>query len=278
MSLIFKLKSIQASIANLAITHSRSPDDIRLVAVTKTHPMEKIRKVFEAGQVDFGENKVQEMEQKIQELPYARWHQIGSLQRNKVKYIAEHVYLIHSLDSLKLMGEIEKQGAKHNRVIDCLIQINISGEEQKGGLEPAGAQELIKEIRNCTNVRITGLMGMAALTPDREIISQQFRWLNQLYGDFAYETSPDNTQVRMDWLSMGMTSDYDLAIEAGSNMVRIGSAIFGERGAPDTGEDEDWETGDEENATATATEEAEPEDEAENEDSEDAEDDFNEEE
>ena len=191
-----------------------------LVAVSKTKPAEDIQTLYDLGQRDFGENYVQELVDKQASLPKdIRWHFIGHLQSNKVKYIAPFVYLIHGVDSMNLLKEINKEGAKNNRVIDCLLQIFIAKEETKFGLNEDELQEIIKEIPNFKNVKINGLMGMASNSDDLNLVGDEFYSLKSLY---AKHPEFNN-------LSMGMSGDYQLAIEKGSNMVRIGSLLFGER-------------------------------------------------
>ena len=205
----------------------RTPDSVKLIAVSKTKPMSLIREAFAAGQVDFGENRVQELQEKHPELPEARWHAIGVLQRNKVKYIAPFIHLIHSVDSEKLLREIDKQAAKHERTIDCLLQINISDEPQKGGLTENEAETLLRDsIQNYPHVRILGLMGMAEFTDDTAVIRSQFKRLKAASEQFK---PLENEQVRMQELSMGMSGDFEIAIEEGATLVRIGSAVFGSR-------------------------------------------------
>ncbi len=220
------LRSILAEIAASAIAAGRSPEEVKLVAVSKTYPIAPIREAFEAGQVDFGENRVQEMAAKQPDLPLARWHQIGPLQRNKVKYIAPFVHLIHSVDSEKLMEEINRQAEKYQRTIEILLQLNISEEDSKSGIDEAGAALLLEVAPKYPHVKITGLMGMAAFTDDHERVRAQFRRLRVARDTFA---AADYPSVTMKELSMGMSGDFDLAIAEGATLVRIGSAIFGSR-------------------------------------------------
>ncbi len=221
------LKSIQDRIQAAAERVGRSPQEITLIAVSKTKPMDLILQAFEAGQVDFGENKVQEMTQKQPNLPQAQWHAIGGLQRNKVKYLAPYVHLIHSLDNEKLMAEINKRAAQHGRIINCLIQINISEEDQKGGATLPMAEHLITQLDAYPQVAIKGLMGMAEFTDAPQVIRQQFARLKQTGEALAQHSHP---RFEMRELSMGMSGDFEIAIEEGSTMVRVGSAIFGARG------------------------------------------------
>ena len=205
---------------NLSILKNSIPDNIDIVAVSKTKPINDLKKAYHAGQRIFGENKVQEMVSKFEQLPKdILWHMVGHLQTNKVKYIASFVNTIHSLDSHKLLKEIQKQAFKHNREIKCLIQIRIANEETKFGIEPSELEEFLNFSKTLPNIKILGLMGMASFTEDRNQIRNEFRMLSNLYKDFS------DLKV----LSMGMSGDYQIGIEEGSTMVRIGSKIFGER-------------------------------------------------
>jgi len=191
----------------------------RLIAVSKTHPPELIQEAYDAGQRVFGENKVQEMVAKYEVLPKdIQWHLIGHLQTNKVKYIAPWVSLIHSVDSSKLAEEIDKQGKKVGRVIPCLLQVYIAKEETKFGFDREELLDFIKNFK-LTNIRIEGLMGMASLTGDTDQIRSEFKTLHDLFVEIG----------NLKELSMGMSSDYKIAMEEGSTMVRIGTAIFGKR-------------------------------------------------
>ena len=205
------------------------PPGVTLVAVSKTKPNEDILEAYEAGHRDFGENKVQELTAKAEELPGdIKWHMIGHLQRNKVKYIAPFVHLIHSVDSLRLLKQIDKDAEKAGRVLDCLLQIHIAEEETKYGLDENELREALTVLANLENVRVRGLMGMATFTDDTEQVRKEFRGLKKIFNNLAATPLPAN--AKMDILSMGMSGDYEIAIEEGSNMVRIGSSIFGERG------------------------------------------------
>lgn len=200
----------------------------RLIAVSKTHPPESVLEAYEAGQLIFGENKVQEMTSKYEVLPKdIQWHLIGHLQTNKVKYIAPFVSLIHSVDSLKLLEEINKQGKKINRVIPCLLQVYIAQEETKFGLDETELTNLISSVTDYPNIKITGLMGMASLTGNDNQIRNEFRNLKRIFDQTKNSVTPVN--VEMKELSMGMSSDYKIAMEEGSTMVRVGTAIFGKR-------------------------------------------------
>lgn len=206
------------------------PGGITLVAVSKTKPVADLKEAYEAGQRDFGENKIQEMAEKWAQLPKdIRWHMIGHVQANKVKHMAEFVSLIHGVDSLKLLQEIDKQAKKYRRTIDCLLQIKIAEEDTKFGLSTAGATSLLQSetFQNLQNIRVAGLMGMATFTDDPAQIKQEFAFLKSFFDTLKNsETANFSPAV----LSMGMSQDYALAIESGSNMLRIGSKIFGERG------------------------------------------------
>ena len=198
------------------------PSTVTLVAVSKTKPVTSLLEAHQAGQRDFGENKVQELVDKASVLPQnIRWHMIGHLQRNKVKYIAPFVSLIHSVDSIRLLNEIDKQGKKNDRVIDCLLQVRIAQEETKFGLTFENCNEILNQ-NNYTHVRIRGLMGMASFTDNQIQIESEFKSLAQYYKQY---------QDQYDWdtLSMGMSGDYPLALSCGSTMIRVGSRIFGSR-------------------------------------------------
>jgi len=192
-----------------------------LVAVSKTKPVEDIQALYDLGQRDFGENYVQELVDKERALPKdIRWHFIGHLQSNKVKMIASFVELIQGVDSLKLLTEINKQAAKNNRVINCLLQVHIAQEETKFGMNEAELVEAKEKAANLPNVKICGLMGMASFSDDSSLVRKEFRYLNSLVDKYSFQGI----------LSMGMSGDYEMAIEEGSNMVRIGSLLFGSRG------------------------------------------------
>lgn len=201
-----------------------------LIAVSKTKPVEAITELYGAGQRDFGENKVQEMIAKYEQLPKdIRWHLIGHLQTNKVKFIAPFVHLIHSVDSLKLLTEVNKQAVKSGRVIDCLLQIYIANEDTKFGLSFEEAEPLLSshEYLQLTNVRICGLMGMATNTDNEAQIEREFASLKKFHEQLKQKHFSDKPYFKE--LSMGMSSDYQLALKHGATMVRIGSVLFGER-------------------------------------------------
>lgn len=203
-----------------------SVKNVTLVAVSKTKPVSDILELYHLGQRDFGENYVQELVEKTNQLPKdIRWHYIGHLQSNKVKYIAPFIHLIHGVDSLKLLKEINKHADKNNRVIDCLLQVHITEEETKFGFDEQEINDLFNDlsIESVSNIKICGLMGMASFTEDMSKVRNEFKQLKSIFNKL---TSHDS---RLTTLSMGMSSDYKIAIEEGSNMVRIGSLIFGER-------------------------------------------------
>jgi pyridoxal phosphate enzyme (YggS family) len=215
---------------NLIRLHKDIPSDVKIIAVSKTMPVSAIREAYETGQRDFGENKVQEMAEKQRHLPMdIAWHMIGHLQTNKVKEIIPFVQLIHSVDSLKLLSVINSEAAKAGRIVNCLLQIYIASEETKFGLTREEAEILLSsnEYRTFRNIRITGLMGMATFTEDRERIRREFLQLAAGFKEFRAAFFADDPAFRE--LSMGMSGDYPVAVEAGSTMVRIGSLIFGER-------------------------------------------------
>lgn len=206
------------------------PPGCKLVAVSKTKPVSMIREAYDAGHRLFGENKVQEMVPKFEALPKdIEWHMIGHLQSNKVKYIAPFVSLIHSIDSSGLLEEVNKQAAKVKRTISCLLQVHIAEEDTKFGFSPQEVATLLQgpELPRLANISIIGLMGMATLTDDVQQIEREFRGLRALFDGLKQKTLPPN--ANMSELSMGMSSDFSLAVTAGSTMIRVGSAIFGER-------------------------------------------------
>lgn len=206
------------------------PQHVTLVAVSKTHPVETVMEAYNAGHRIFGENKVQELVSKYEVMPKdIEWHLIGHLQSNKVKYIAAFVSLIHSVDSLKLLEVIDKEAQKHNRVIDCLLQIHIASEETKFGLSADELEELLgsDDYKEMKNIRVVGLMGMATFTDNMAQVRMEFKFLGNLFKSVKEKYFADKPWFKE--LSMGMSSDYTVAIEEGSTMVRIGSNIFGHR-------------------------------------------------
>jgi len=215
--------SIQENLHNIT---SQLPKQVTLVAVSKTKPIEALQEAYDAGQRIFGENKIQEMTQKWEQLPKdIEWHMIGNLQRNKIKYMAEYVSLIHGVENLKLLTEINKQARKHNRVINCLLQIKIAEEDTKAGMTPEEAKNIIssEDVLDMKNIKIVGLMGMASFTDNQEQVAHEFGNLQTIFDALKAENSEFET------ISMGMSSDYKLAIDNGSTMIRIGSSIFGAR-------------------------------------------------
>jgi pyridoxal phosphate enzyme (YggS family) len=215
---------------NLNSIKKQLPPHCKLIAVTKTHPVSVIEEAYRSGHKIFGENKVQELVPKYEELPKdIEWHLIGHLQSNKVKYIAPFVSLIHSVDSLKLLVEINKQAQKTNRILACLLQVHIAEEETKFGFSEEEIMNVMAspEFTQLQNVNITGLMGMATLSSDETQVRKEFRTLKSLFDKLKQTALP--AQVKMQELSMGMSGDYAIAIEEGSTMIRVGSAIFGHR-------------------------------------------------
>jgi PLP dependent protein len=221
MSIQSNLKNIQSSI----------PENVTLVAVSKTKPVSDLIQAYEAGQRIFGENKIQEMTDKWEQMPKdIQWHMIGHVQTNKVKFMAPFVSMIHGVDSLKLLQEINKQAQKNNRVIDCLLQMHIAEEETKFGLDEKELDEILDFVQNnadnLKNIRIVGLMGMATFTDSQEQIKKEFTYLKSIF-DKLQKLNTNNCKLTT--LSMGMSGDYQLAIACGSNMIRVGSSIFGSR-------------------------------------------------
>ncbi|WP_335965336.1 YggS family pyridoxal phosphate-dependent enzyme [Galbibacter sp. PAP.153] len=221
MSIKENLEQIKASL----------PKNVTLVAVSKTKPESDIMIAYGAGQRVFGENKIQEMTSKWENLPKdIKWHMIGHVQRNKVKYMAPFVSLIHGVDSLKLLKEINKQAQKHDRIINCLLQVHIAKEDTKFGMDEGEVISLLgsDEFKNMQNIKIMGLMGMATFTEDETRIKDEFTFLHGLFEKLK-GIYPASAKINIDTLSMGMSGDYNIAIACGSNMVRIGSNIFGAR-------------------------------------------------
>ena len=215
---------------NLLQIKSQLPISVTLVAVSKTKPVSDLMEAYTAGQRIFGENKIQEMTEKWEQMPKdIEWHMIGHVQSNKVKFMAEYVSLIHGVDSLKLLQEINKQAKKHNRVIDCLLQIHIAEEETKFGLDEEELNHILTsdDFKSLENIRIVGLMGMATFTENQNQIEKEFNHLKTIFDKL--NTIPFTQNLKPNILSMGMSGDYQLAISCGSTMVRIGSSIFGTR-------------------------------------------------
>jgi len=219
MSIAENLKNIKSSI----------PESVTLVAVSKTKPIKDIMEAYHAGHRVFGENKVQEMVEKHEMMPKdIEWHMIGHLQRNKVKYMASFVSLIHGVDNLKLLQEINKQAQKYDRIINCLMQIKIASEDSKFGLNVNEVRQILQsdDFLSLKNIKVVGLMGMATFTDNQNQIAQEFKSLKDAFDEFQ-ALKADNCELKI--ISMGMSSDYKTAIECGSNMIRVGSSIFGER-------------------------------------------------
>jgi hypothetical protein len=207
-----------------------TPYGATVVAISKTKPSELILEAYNSGHRDFGENKVQELTTKYEALPKdIQWHMVGHLQTNKVKYIAPFVHLIHSVDSVKLLKEINKQGTKHNRTINVLIQVHIARESSKFGFSPEEVKALFEgeEIKTLDHVNVIGLMGMATFTEDHDVVKEEFQTLKKLFDQVTNYNKPENIDMQV--LSMGMTGDYRIALECGATHIRIGTAIFGER-------------------------------------------------
>lgn len=218
--------SIQNNLNNIK---QSLPEHVTLVAVSKTKPISDLMEAYNIGQRVFGENKIQEMVEKYNEMPKdIKWHMIGHVQRNKVKYMAEFVSLIHGVESFKLLKEINKQAKKHDRVIDCLLQIKIAEEDSKFGMTPQDASTILQseDFTTLKNIKITGVMGMATFTNNTLQIEKEFKLLKTVFDELKLLNS---TNCKLETISMGMSGDYNLAIECGSTMVRVGSSIFGSR-------------------------------------------------
>ena len=226
MNIRENLEEVERRITAAAERSGRKREDITLIAVTKTHPAEMMNEAIELGVTDIGENKPQEVRDKYADVKPVRWHLIGHLQTNKVKYVIDKVCLIHSVDSVKLMDEIERQAEKHDITMDILIQVNISGEETKSGIKPEEIYDLLDYAETLSRVRVKGLMTIAPKTDNPVTNALHFDNIHRLYLDIQGKKY-DN--INMEYLSMGMSGDYETAIEHGANMVRVGSAIFGMR-------------------------------------------------
>ncbi len=228
------LLSIKQKISRVCLQTDRDPKSIYVIAVSKTFSSDAIVSALDYDQLDFGENRVQELLDKETDFRdrIIHWHLIGHLQTNKVKFIVPFIFLVHSVDSLKLAQKIQQEAAKIDRIVKCLVQVNTSGEDQKTGCNPKDALMLVKEISAFDNIKVKGLMTIGKMMEDeknpveREIVRNNFKTLKNLFEVIKSHNIPG---VDMKYLSMGMTSDYDIAIEEGSNMLRIGSAIFGKR-------------------------------------------------
>ena len=214
---------------NILKIKSKLPEGVSLVAVSKTKPISDLLEAYNVGQRIFGENKIQEMASKYNEMPKdIAWHMIGHIQRNKVKYMAPFVSLIHGVDSLRLLTEINKQALKNNRIIDCLLQVKIATEENKFGLSENEVLNLLgsEEIKKFQNIKIVGLMGMATFTDNQEQLQKEFEMLKSVFDNLTHRKS---SNFNLKTLSMGMSDDYPIAIKNGSTMIRVGSSIFGKR-------------------------------------------------
>lgn len=220
------LNSVTESIRNAEKKSGRPAGAVKLIAVTKTYGADAINEAIDCGVTDIGENRVQEILEKYDRIKPVRWHLIGHLQKNKVKYIIDKVCLIHSVDSMELAREINRQAEKIGKVQDILIQVNVSGEESKFGIKPEECPALCREISGMNNIRVKGLMTIAPFTEDESVLREVFCGLQQLSAKISEEK---NDNIYMDELSMGMTHDFPLAIEAGATMVRVGTGIFGQR-------------------------------------------------
>jgi len=221
------IETVRSKVQLAALKSGRTIDDIKIIAVTKTLGVEKITSAIQYGIIDLGENRVQELCDKYPQIALAcNWHLIGHLQTNKVKYIVDKVNLIHSLDSIDLAKEIQKKAAGINRVIDVLVQVNVAGEDTKFGIMPEETFVFVKKLTDYPNIKVKGLMTVAPHVQDPEEVRPVFRKLKKIFIDISKENI-DN--ITMDFLSMGMSNDYEVAIEEGANIVRIGTAIFGAR-------------------------------------------------
>jgi pyridoxal phosphate enzyme (YggS family) len=224
------IDNIRMRVEKAALKAGRKPEEIKIIAVTKNIAPDKIIEAIDAGIVDLGENRVQELQDKINTInalkKNANWHMIGHLQRNKVKYLIDSVDMIHSLDSIELATETDKRAQKANRIIDVLVQVNIAGEKSKFGIYEDRVMDFVKKASKCKNIKVKGLMTIAPLVQDPEDARFVFKQLRKIFIDISRENI-DN--IDMDYLSMGMSNDFEVAIEEGANIVRIGTAIFGKR-------------------------------------------------
>ncbi|MBS5646460.1 MAG: YggS family pyridoxal phosphate-dependent enzyme [Lachnospiraceae bacterium] len=221
------LSIVEQNIQKACARSGRDRREVQLIAVSKTKPVEMLMEAYDCQIRDFGENKPQEIREKFPQLPEdIRWHMIGHLQRNKIKYIIDKVCMIHSIESVRLAEAVSEEAAKHGRVIPVLVEVNMAGEETKFGIRPEETEDFIREIRLLPNIQVNGLMTIAPYTENAENNRIYFRNLKKLYVDIK-EKNIDN--VVMSHLSMGMTGDYEVAIEEGATMVRVGTGIFGER-------------------------------------------------
>lgn len=206
----------------------RDPKNVQLIAISKTKPLDDIKEAFSCGQIHFGENRAKELQDKMDtyENENIRWHMVGNLQTNKIKYMVERVNWIHSVEKTKYLKEIEKRAGRINRTINTLIQVNISDEDQKSGCTPKKLEKILDNARSFEHTNVRGLMGMATFTDDLNVVRDEFKLLKEL---FDKHSEKNEGSVQLEHLSMGMTNDMEIAIEEGSTMVRVGRAIFGER-------------------------------------------------
>jgi len=227
MSIQTNIEYIQELKGRAAVKSGRNPEDVLLIAVTKLHGPDEMNEAIDAGITDIGENKVQEIMDKYDRVKPVRWHLIGHLQTNKVKYIIDKVCMIHSVDSLKLAKEIDKRAAQHGLVMDILVQVNSAEEESKFGITTAETDQLIQDIaEQCPNIRIKGLMCIAPFEDNPEDVREYFAEVKKIYDKYVIVKTE---RLDFQYLSMGMTHDFEVAIEEGSNMIRVGTAIFGYR-------------------------------------------------
>lgn len=227
MSIQTNIEYIQELKGKAAVKSGRNPEDVLLIAVTKLHGPDEMNEAIDAGITDIGENKVQEIMDKYDRVKPVRWHLIGHLQTNKVKYIIDKVCMIHSVDSLKLAKEIDKRAAQHGLVMDILVQVNSAEEESKFGITTAETDQLIADIaKQCPNIRIKGLMCIAPFEDNPEDVRGYFAEVKKIYDKYV---NVKTERLDFEYLSMGMTHDFEVAIEEGSNMIRVGTAIFGYR-------------------------------------------------
>ncbi|HYW35245.1 MAG TPA: YggS family pyridoxal phosphate-dependent enzyme [Balneolaceae bacterium] len=219
---------VQQRIKDACNRAGRDPADIQLVAISKTKPMNDIEEAFGCGQVHFGENRAKELQDKMEscEIDEIQWHMVGNLQTNKIKYMVERVNWIDSVPKQKSFHEIEKRASRIDRTINTLVQVNISGEDQKSGCVPNDLEEILDYARPLDHVNVRGLMGMATFTDDMDVVRDEFKLLKDIFDQHAENNSGS---VQLEHLSMGMTNDFEIAIEEGSTMIRVGRAIFGER-------------------------------------------------
>lgn len=227
-----RLEVVRERIIKACQRVGRNPSTVTLIGVTKTFPVELIQEAIEAGLVDFGENKVQEFVSKAEQIPgkvsggNIRWHMIGHLQRNKARDVVEYADCFHALDSLRLAQELDKRASREKRILDCFVQVNVSSEESKFGIHPDMVRDFLNDLVQFENLKIRGLMTLASPVDDPEDVRSEFRKLKELQESYI---SPSRERVNLEYLSMGMSGDYEVAIEEGASHVRIGSAIFGSR-------------------------------------------------